>query len=166
MPYYPKSLEDLKKQIFSKMTSVPLEIIAIIARDCSSALKHIHSLGYAHCDVKPANIMLKNQENGSAVLVDFGAVRKMDCLADETTPRYCLDTPAEYATAQLDWTCLGSTLAELLQVDLTEFGTVEEVVDILEQSENPARDLVRACFSGNEAQIDLSIKKLCEDLDI
>ena len=32
-------------------------------------LKHLHRLGYAHCDIKPENVMLR--KDGTAVVIDF-----------------------------------------------------------------------------------------------
>jgi serine/threonine protein kinase len=37
----------------------------------SSAISHIHSLGYAHNDICPMNIMI--DENGTPFLIDFGS---------------------------------------------------------------------------------------------
>ncbi len=40
-----------------------------------SGLDEVHSAGYVHRDVKPSNIMFR--ENGSSVLLDFGAARQV-----------------------------------------------------------------------------------------
>ena len=37
-------------------------------------LQHVHDLGYAHRDIKPSNIIVR--EDGSPVLIDFGAARQ------------------------------------------------------------------------------------------
>lgn len=42
---------------------------AAMIRDVAQALAHVHTRGYAHCDVKPSNILFKNK---SAKLIDFG----------------------------------------------------------------------------------------------
>jgi serine/threonine protein kinase len=39
-------------------------------RDICSALNYAHELGYVHCDIKPANIMIN--KNGSCLVSDFG----------------------------------------------------------------------------------------------
>lgn len=39
-----------------------------------SALNYMHGEGYVHCDIKPENIMVKNQETK---LIDFGCSRKL-----------------------------------------------------------------------------------------
>lgn len=37
------------------------------------ALRHIHELGFIHCDVKPENILLKSENKSSIKLIDFGS---------------------------------------------------------------------------------------------
>lgn len=43
-----------------------------------SGLIHVHSAGYAHCDVNPSNIILQNGECDLPVLIDFGAATPFD----------------------------------------------------------------------------------------
>jgi len=45
-----------------------------IHSEISAAMHHLHSLGFAHNDINPWNIMLK--EDGTAVLIDFDACAK------------------------------------------------------------------------------------------
>ena len=54
---------------------------AEVMRGIAAALGHIHGRGYIHCDIKPQNILLK--ENGIPVLLDFGIARAEG--ADTTT---------------------------------------------------------------------------------
>ncbi|KAG5186465.1 kinase-like domain-containing protein [Tribonema minus] len=50
-----------------------------VASDTMSALTYMHSRGYVHRDVKPANILIMS--DGKAKLTDFGcAIRVSDCL--------------------------------------------------------------------------------------
>lgn len=41
-----------------------------------AAIDHVHSLGFAHNDINPNNIML--DENDTAFLIDFGSCRRID----------------------------------------------------------------------------------------
>lgn len=40
------------------------------------AVKHLHTMGFAHCDIKPENMMLNRV--GHLKLVDFGSSAKLN----------------------------------------------------------------------------------------
>lgn len=47
-----------------------------ITHDVGTGLKEMHEAGFAHCDIKPANILIDEDESGMfAVLSDFGISR-------------------------------------------------------------------------------------------
>lgn len=48
-------------------------ILRRIALQILIALRHIHFLGFIHCDIKPENILLKNKNKSSIKLIDFGS---------------------------------------------------------------------------------------------
>ena len=52
-------------------------------REIGSALAHIHDKNILHLDVKPANILLRN--NGEAVLIDFGISKHYDSVGNQTS---------------------------------------------------------------------------------
>ena len=52
-------------------------------RQIASALQYIHSLNMNHLDVKPGNVLLR--QNGDAVLIDFGMSKNYDVAGDQTT---------------------------------------------------------------------------------
>lgn len=59
----------------------------------SSALNHIHSLGYIYTDLNPNNIMF--DENNNVVLIDFDSIHKENEIINNTkigTPYWCIDT--------------------------------------------------------------------------
>ncbi|KAE8884745.1 hypothetical protein PF005_g12639 [Phytophthora fragariae] len=87
MPFFAWSAADL----FAQHSPVELGALATIARDCLSALCHIHAKKFCFADLKPSNIMLHCGEQGDATLVDFGgAVRIRDPIV-EITDEFCLD---------------------------------------------------------------------------
>jgi serine/threonine protein kinase len=51
----------------------PAQRILQIMRDVCGALNYAHEMGYIHCDIKPANIMVNR--NGTALVSDFGIAR-------------------------------------------------------------------------------------------
>lgn len=69
-----------------------LEAMLRLAREVASGLDHMHSLGLLHRDLKPDNIMLR--EDGSAVIMDLGLAKAQDMtVLTQTgamlgTPRY------------------------------------------------------------------------------
>ena len=52
-------------------------------RQIASALQYIHSLNMNHLDVKPGNVLLR--QNGDVVLIDFGMSKNYDVAGDQTT---------------------------------------------------------------------------------
>ena len=58
------------KKIDKPMTN---QRVLQVMRPVCSALTYTHNMGRVHCDVKPANIMIKT--NGDVLLTDFGISR-------------------------------------------------------------------------------------------
>jgi tetratricopeptide (TPR) repeat protein len=92
-PYHFFSMEyitggDLKSRIHNGM--VPRAALAII-RQVASALAYAHSKGYVHRDVKPENVLFR--ENGTAVLTDFGIAKASDNATQMTATGAVIGTP-------------------------------------------------------------------------
>lgn len=63
------------KDVISQGQTDPKRIIQY-AFEIVNALEYMHNLGYAHCDIKPSNILL--DEYGRAKIADFGLSRLVD----------------------------------------------------------------------------------------
>jgi serine/threonine protein kinase len=158
MPFFARSAADLLAQ----HSPVEPRALATIARDCVSALCHIHSKNYCFADLKPANIMLQCGERGGATLVDFGAAVKLGDLIVEATDEFCLDVAIVQGSKLVDWTCLGTTLAQLAGIDITQFYSRQDLVMFLNDEDHSVDErvqqliiscLVEPCRSRIEAAL-------------
>ena len=86
MEYFPKG--DLRSRI--KSTIKPREA-AYLARQMAEALQVLHGAGVLHRDLKPGNVMLR--EDGSVVLIDFGMSRQIELDASMTGSGAIFGTP-------------------------------------------------------------------------
>ncbi|MDJ0656344.1 MAG: protein kinase [Xanthomonadales bacterium] len=62
-----------------------------VVREIAGALDYAHSKGFVHRDVKPENILFR--ENGSAVLTDFGIARAVNSATQMTKTGAVVGTP-------------------------------------------------------------------------
>ncbi len=92
-----------------------------VVREIATALGYAHAKGFVHRDIKPDNILLR--EDGSAVLTDFGIARAADSATRMTrtgavigTPHYMSPEQARGRTVdgRADLYSLGVVLYELL----------------------------------------------------
>lgn len=80
MEYIPGgSLEDLVKRVGALNEKQALDYICQVAE----ALGYIHKDKILHLDVKPSNILLR--DNNRAVLIDFGISKRYDASGDQTS---------------------------------------------------------------------------------
>ncbi len=77
MEYFPDG--DLKQRMKRQFTP---RLSLLYMKRIAEALIPVHAAGLMHLDLKPANIMVRN--NGAVVLIDFGLVKHMDSLAGST----------------------------------------------------------------------------------
>ncbi len=109
----------LRKEIFDRQEPASLRRVLDIMTPICSALHYAHQVGWVHCDIKPANIMIR--KDGFIQLADFGIARMTES-ATTTTVAFA-GTPAYMApeqalglnpTPQTDIYALGVILFELL----------------------------------------------------
>ena len=74
-----KSVHEILKH---KGSFMEVDALAIISK-VSNALGYMHNLGRFHLDVKPGNIMLRN--DGKVILIDFGSSKQYAELDNENT---------------------------------------------------------------------------------
>jgi len=103
MPVFGASLECL--------SLLDNEDITELWRCMRNALRGLHGFGFAHMDIKPANICLDRR---AFVLIDLGSVTRFGEAASTTPPYVARDFPGGmlYSSALADWWLLAMTLAE------------------------------------------------------
>lgn len=146
----PMSLED----VLAARGPIPEKVLRILAADVASALHHAHQAGVIHCDLKPANILLRN--DGHAVVGDFGIARAVRAASGNGsilgTLHYMAPEqhdPAATLTPAVDVYAFGVTLYRLLT------GTYPEGIwkRPSELGFSPAWDrLCEACLANDPAE--------------
>lgn len=68
-------LDRVMRRMISRHGYVPEAQVWELLETFCGALDAVHSAGFVHCDIKPANVMIGR--NGTPVLIDFGAARRL-----------------------------------------------------------------------------------------
>ena len=159
MPLFPRSVADWLIQD----SALPFTAVKIIAKSCFDALCHLHSKGFCFADLKPSNIMLQNTEPNYATLVDYGATVRLGCPIIEFTGSYCLDADTITATENLDWVCLGTTLAQIGGFDIFRFEKAADLVDEIHRStlNDKLKNLIVSCLQNpSSSKIESALNQL------
>lgn len=111
--------KNLNNNVFTKGFQQPRlkpGVAVAILRECLAALAALHRNDIIHCDMKPANIMLKR--SGNAKIIDLGAAIDLNNLpsSQPCTPTYAAPEvlSGERATPQSDLASLGYILIEVI----------------------------------------------------
>jgi eukaryotic-like serine/threonine-protein kinase len=148
MEYFPCG--DLKMRLQQPMTTT--ESLQYAQRICA-ALEVVHGAGLVHRDLKPPNVMLR--EDGSVVLIDFGLAKHLDKAHLNTmagvlrgSPYYMSPEQAQGLPldARSDLYSAGVILFEMLTGNRPYLGTT--AVEVMQQHVNgPRPPLPAACAS-------------------
>lgn len=74
------SLAEMVKQ----QGALPEDMAVVYIKQVASALEFVHQHSINHLDVKPANIMVRKEDN-QAVLIDFGLSKQYDASGEQTS---------------------------------------------------------------------------------
>jgi hypothetical protein len=104
---------NLQRRISQAGGPLPLSETTTLLHQIGPALHYAHTMGFIHRDIKPGNIMLR--EDGTALLSDFGAAKVLE---NSTLATLTVGTPAYMSPEQI----LGRDLQP--QSDIYSFGIV------------------------------------------
>jgi len=91
------------RQLLDERKRLNLDASLPILAQLADALDYLGGQGLVHRDVKPANVMIENEERDLCVtLTDFGLVRSLEASTQVTERASVLGTPAYLAPEQAD----------------------------------------------------------------
>lgn len=167
-----QSLDDIVKQRGALLECEAIEYITQIA----SALDYLHQHKINHLDVKPANIMIRKDDN-KAILIDFGISKQYDEKGEQTstTPvglSYGFAPIEQYKpggvssfSPSTDIYSLGATLYKLITGN-----TPPQAIDLLNEElpdiSNVSSNIASAITKSMQIKSDNRPKSISEFLDI
>jgi len=144
MQYIPGAdLRKVLKEYRERGVTMPIDRTLYIARQVASALDYAHQRGIIHRDVKPSNVLLR--EDDTAVLTDFGLVLRNDDNTMGTafgTPRYIAPEQAvasSQAVPQSDIYAFAVIVYEMLTGDTPFDGDTPMEIALAHVSDPPER---------------------------
>lgn len=154
--------QDLKTQLDLRKTPLEPAEVSRILDDLHKALNYAHTKGLCHCDIKPANVLMKRSD-GQAILSDFGLAQAARQQGRGGTLAFMAPELFQggHATAASDIYALGVTLYMLLSCRLPfEFANAEQLaVAHITQHPAPLRNHNPAVPQGMNAVIEKALSK-------
>ena len=86
LPFYDESLKNRKH----RLKKFSIKEIAILMKSILKVFREIHKNGMVHCDIKPDNLMIKNDNLNLVYIIDYGFTRRLSL---ETKNNSCIGTP-------------------------------------------------------------------------
>jgi serine/threonine protein kinase len=153
MPLYQLNLAD----VIDAYNDTPLPVIMYrkLVQCLLTAASRFHSLGFAHCDLKPENVMLSE---GLFTVIDLGAVTAFGDMAQEYTPGYGLDASRSIVSGQFDMFCIANTLSRCCCFEVDPNNTLTHLNEWLAQFEAKKTENVeytfpiRVCLDSREGR--------------
>ena len=87
LPFYDESLKNRKH----RLKKISIKEIGILMKSILKVLREIHKNGMVHCDIKPDNLMIKNDNLNLVYIIDFGFTRRLSLETKKTNS--CIGTP-------------------------------------------------------------------------
>lgn len=120
---------------FSASVALHAHVVTQAASDILQALHTLHLLGYVHCDIKPANILVTRLPSSGALAFKLGDLGSCATLKEAQSGKHGIGSPAYCAPERLynqfgyasDIYSVGVTVYELLTGHLPFIGEVEAV---------------------------------------
>jgi len=82
MPYHSRSL----KYFLVENDDIPIDFVLRIILDISRGLRHLCEYNYAHCDIKPDNLLMDDEDR--VILIDFGLCTRFGKMSQGGNPLY------------------------------------------------------------------------------
>jgi serine/threonine protein kinase len=178
MPHYQADLHDVLLKAAAESKPISTKQKLLWARDASYGLRHIHRLGYLHCDIKSYNLFIDAENN--LKVGDFDSahpIKKLDKLKNSRgTPQWRAPELFNNSinTTASDIYSLGCVFWELEANGKMPFDGAKYKLgkkkqnyqhESLEGCSPYFKSLISACWN-NEPSQRLSIQEICNRLDL